>query len=155
MMENKPEDICVCRKTAQALFDAGIVVESYFRWGIISQGITYNPANNDVYVLEAHTKEFWEINDILGGKSIPAPTAAELDIPDHIEVDGVIYQSRISRSVNHWSLNYIDCYTNKALIDWDRLDPYPDEHSICEVFATIKIELVKHYPEEMKKGGWL
>ena len=73
------EKFCVSLEAAKRLHEAGIMVDSYFHWAIISQKITFNPLYNEVYVLDHKTKEFWNANNNLGGNSISAPQAEELE----------------------------------------------------------------------------
>ena len=90
---NKLEDICVSLEVAKRLHEAGIVVDSFARWVIVSQKITYNPALHDVYCLMNATDAFYKTNDRLGGSSIPAPTAEEswILLPQYIEINNEIY----------------------------------------------------------------
>lgn len=115
------KDLCVSLDTAKALVEAGIIVDSYVRWVIISQRITFNPEMDNVYQLRNSTVDnFYKVNDRLGGRSMPAPTFEEL-LP-HFPKNRVFWLF-----VQDGILNVDDCrdHSKKA----------------CELIAEMLIEL--------------
>ena len=80
------KDICVSFKTAKALHDAGIVVDTCFYWAywLDRAELVYQDISNDNCIIKSNGKREFKIayDDIY-----PAPTAEELLllIPDYIE----------------------------------------------------------------------
>lgn len=152
-MANKPEDICVSLETARRLHDAGIVIDSCFYW------IQY-----DAYDFELRTDFHLVSNDAMENKRhddtvnvlryYPAPTAEEFDyteLPDSIVRNGTLYFLRITKAVNHWRLYYYDRYDeHDSFPDYDYLDPFPKEHKLCEVMASVVIWLKQNIESEVQ-----
>ena len=130
------EKFCVSLEAAKRLHEAGIMVDSYFHWAIISQKITFNPLYNEVYVLDHKTKEFWNANNNLGGNSIPAPTAEELwsILPHRIDVDRCSYRLKLYKLFDDDIL---------AEYEFNYTTPYyvSEDNKLCETLAKLAIKL--------------
>lgn len=136
------ERICISLETAKKLKEKGIVIDSVLK---------YYHIYDLLYGIPRHST--WSIgtdNDIgavkwIASRSVdliyPAPTAEEIDIPDHIEIQSSIYLLEIKLAINHWMVNYYNPGGEKSLIDYDKLCPYPDAHKLCEVMASVLIFL--------------
>jgi hypothetical protein len=141
-MAHNLEDICVSLETAKRLQEAGIVIESLFSW-FYYENATFS---------EPHLK--LTSDNRAGWSSYPAPTAEEFDyqeLPDVVECNGIGYFLRITKGVNHWRVYYYDHYNeSKSFPDYDHLDPFPNDHSLCEVIASVAIWVKQNIKSEGK-----
>jgi hypothetical protein len=148
-MANKPEDICVSLETAKSLHEAGIDVNpSCFYWTKITGKDFMSEwaiITHDVFI----DKCLRETANVII-EWCPAPTAEEFGwevLPDVVERNGVLYVLRITKAVNHWRVVYYEHYEGlESFPNYDHLDPLND-HSLCEVMATVAIWLKQNAKE--------
>jgi len=116
-MLTKPEDICVNRETAEALHDAGVVVESYFHWVLYPTGKWYLIGNR-----------YFEYIKNRCSFSCSAPTAGELvNGIGHIDINLVFHYGSIKGCAwNKSKLMFVETTWHKKL---------------CEVYADIRLKL--------------
>ncbi len=133
------EKICVSLETAKKLHEAEIKIESIFYW-------VKNRSDKVTIYTEYYLTDSWD--DYQHCEIYPAPTAEEIELPDYVEVGDSddfhekLYFLNITLGVNHWRINYINRWNNKALIDYDELeDVFEFEHKLCEVMCYVKIWL--------------
>jgi len=123
--QSKPNDIYVSLETAQALHDAGIVVDSYFHWWRDGYGYFI-----DKWIDFGGKKLFATRNGKESYYVSSAPTAAELvNGIGHIDINLVFHYGSIKGCAwNKSKLMFVETTWHKKL---------------CEVYADIRLKLKK------------
>lgn len=131
---SNPNDFCISLELAKRLFNADIIIDSYFNW-VDYKYVAYLET-------EKHPITWFPIPPRTIGK-YPAPTFEELNLPDHIETEAGVYFLQIKLIINHWIINYYNPVTDKPLINRDKFELFPNDHKLVDVGACVLIELKK------------